>query len=93
MQITGNTSWSSSARDAMKEQCLEEIQKNGSLPNDVASHIEQSICINDCSMHGKCVNSELTFTFAAVKLCRLDIMTYSLPFNIAENYFMVSYTN
>lgn len=57
-QITGNTSWADSARDAMKEQCLEEVQRNSSLPKDLADQISNSMCINDCSGHGECVNGK-----------------------------------
>ena len=40
----------------MKEQCLEELQKNGSLPLDVYKQIVHGMCINDCSDHGQCRN-------------------------------------
>ena len=42
----------------MKEQCLEEAQKNSSLPKDIVDKIYNELCMNDCSGHGKCVNGE-----------------------------------
>jgi len=56
MQITGNTSWAQSARDAMKEQCREEAQKNITLPRHLVDQVVNGMCINDCSQHGQCVN-------------------------------------
>ena len=40
----------------MKEQCLEEIQKNGNLPDNITQQIEGMMCVNDCSRHGQCVD-------------------------------------
>jgi hypothetical protein len=55
MQITGNTTWANSARDALKEQCLEVLHRNANLPKDMAQKLASLICINDCSQHGTCV--------------------------------------
>ncbi|ELU09404.1 hypothetical protein CAPTEDRAFT_223958 [Capitella teleta] len=54
--ITGNTTWADSARDAMKAQCLEEVQRNPSLPKDLADKIANAMCLNDCSGHGQCIS-------------------------------------
>jgi len=59
VQITGNTSWADSARDAMKEQCREEAQKNTTLPRHLVDQVVNSMCINDCSNHGQCVNGTI----------------------------------
>ena len=40
----------------MKEQCWEEIQKNGNLPSNITQQIEGLMCDNDCSRHGQCVD-------------------------------------
>jgi hypothetical protein len=56
IKITGNKSWADSARDAMKEQCREEAQKNVSLPRHIVDRVVNELCINDCSLHGTCVN-------------------------------------
>ena len=42
----------------MKEQCLEEVQRNGSVPAHIANAIQNAICINDCSGHGRCLNGK-----------------------------------
>lgn len=59
MQITGNTTWADSARDALKEQCLEALHRNANLPKDMAQKLASLICINDCSQHGTCVQGKL----------------------------------
>jgi len=62
LQITGGTSWADSARDAMKEQCREEAQKNITLPRHLVDEVVNSICVNDCSQHGRCVNGRRFYT-------------------------------
>ena len=58
-QITGAKRWAPSARSALNEQCLEEIQRNSSIPDDVANQIEGAICVNSCSGNGDCVKGEM----------------------------------
>ncbi|KAK2187655.1 hypothetical protein NP493_158g03012 [Ridgeia piscesae] len=58
IHIIGDASWLDSARSAMKEQCLEEIQKNGNLPDNITQQIEGMMCVNDCSRHGQCVDGK-----------------------------------
>ncbi|ESN95271.1 hypothetical protein HELRODRAFT_179612 [Helobdella robusta] len=55
IKITGSTDWATSARDAMKEQCLEEVQKDVFLSREIVRKIKSQVCINDCSYHGICV--------------------------------------
>ncbi len=55
-QITGTTDWVQNSKDAIKEQCLDELQKNTTVSDDVVNQIQGKMCPNDCSGHGECVN-------------------------------------
>ena len=51
----------------MKEQCLEELKKNTSIPSDLVDQINNAICINKCSYQGDCVKGQrlsLIFTMS-----------------------------
>ena len=58
VQIAGDERWASSARDALKEKCMEEIQRNVSLDSSLTNRIQDTVCPSDCSMHGHCVHGE-----------------------------------
>ena len=57
IKVTGNTTWMDTAMEALKEQCLQEIQRNPVLQNSaVAASIVSASCPNQCSQNGICSN-------------------------------------
>jgi len=78
MQITGKTSWADSARDAMKEQCREEAQKNITLPRHLVDEVVNSICVNDCSQHGQCLNGRITVQLFSIT----ELGNYLIPHDL-----------
>ncbi len=47
----------------MKEQCLEALQRNDTIPDDIANAIKNNLCINDCSRHGTCYKGRKGFLY------------------------------
>ena len=66
----------------MKEQCLDEIQKNGNLPRNITQQIEGSMCTNDCSGHGNCVNGRMgVYASFPALLCTQMVMKILVDVN------------
>lgn len=69
IMATGDTAWAESALEDIKSCCAKEIQQNistwevnesetGEIVYVVPPEIEESLCINDCSGNGECVEGE-----------------------------------
>jgi hypothetical protein len=64
IKVTGNTTWMDTAMEALKEQCLQEIQRNPVLQSSaVAASILSASCPNQCSQNGICSNGRFFVNF------------------------------
>lgn len=79
-----------SARDAIKEQCREELQKNSSISKAVRDRLNSALCLRDCNNHGHCVNGayeELKLKLFVLYVCHVGSDFYYDAYQPAEALF------
>ncbi|KAK3593671.1 hypothetical protein CHS0354_013567 [Potamilus streckersoni] len=89
IELTKTTVWSESARESMREQCLNEISRNNTFREEASAtitEIAEKACPSMCSYRGRCINGTcICDSGYGAADCSLDLSQPPELFGLLDN--------